>query len=457
MTIIGIDLGTTNSACGIWTDEGVTLIPNRLGEVLTPSVVGLDTQGELIVGRTARQRLINHSDRTVAAFKRLMGTDHKIKLGRQAFTATELSSLVLRSLKEDAETFLGEPVTEAVISVPAYFNDNQRHATKLAAELAGLKVERLINEPTAAAAAILTGRGHQLLYRPVFCYDAMHRVAKAHPEMRDYKRTRLSRWLDRRCYHRAAVVVDESNNLREQHRAFYGPRADVHIIPNATAKPAPSAQACTRENFGFDPSHFVIGFVGRPGDPCKDLPFLLRALQSRPLPERGRLLIVGGGDGLDDAKRWVREAGLESRTLFAGPMENPAAAYRAMDALVLPSRFETFGNVIVEAMSHGVPVIGRQRDADADKPIYTASDELISDMQTGFSVDSHDPRDMADALHHLADNPIEAKVMGIRAGVDATRKTWQDTAQQYLDVIGYGTAIQQPTRRRYRRYRKLAA
>tara|TARA_Y100001934_G_scaffold282241_1_gene395061 strand:+ start:6045 stop:7733 length:1689 start_codon:yes stop_codon:yes gene_type:complete len=153
MTIIGIDLGTTNSACGLWTDDGVTLIPNRLGEVLTPSVVGVDKNGEIIVGRTARQRLINHSDRTVAAFKRLMGTDHKVKLGKQTFTATELSSLVLRSLKEDAETFLGEPVTEAVISVPAYFNDNQRHATKLAAELAGLKVERLINEPTAAAIA----------------------------------------------------------------------------------------------------------------------------------------------------------------------------------------------------------------------------------------------------------------------------------------------------------------
>lgn len=153
MTIIGIDLGTTNSACGLWTDDGVTLIPNRLGEVLTPSVVGVDKNGEIIVGRTARQRLINHSDRTVAAFKRLMGTDHKVKLGKQTFTATELSSLVLRSLKEDAETFLGEPVTEAVISVPAYFNDNQRHATKLAAELAGLKVERLINEPTDAAIA----------------------------------------------------------------------------------------------------------------------------------------------------------------------------------------------------------------------------------------------------------------------------------------------------------------
>lgn len=153
MAIVGIDLGTTNSACGIMTEEGIRLIPNRLGEVLTPSVVGLDDAGELVVGRTAKERLINHSDRTVAAFKRLMGTDHKVKLGRQLFSATELSALVLRALKEDAEAYLGETVTEAVISVPAYFNDNQRHATKLAGELAGLKVERLINEPTAAAIA----------------------------------------------------------------------------------------------------------------------------------------------------------------------------------------------------------------------------------------------------------------------------------------------------------------
>ncbi|WP_444919545.1 Hsp70 family protein [Microbulbifer sp. CnH-101-G] len=153
MAIIGIDLGTTNSACGVLTEDGVKLVPNRLGEALTPSVVGLDDTGKLVVGKTAKERLINHSDTTVAAFKRLMGTDHQVKLGRQQFTATELSALVLRSLKEDAEAFLGEEVSEAVISVPAYFNDNQRQATKLAGELAGLKVERLINEPTAAAIA----------------------------------------------------------------------------------------------------------------------------------------------------------------------------------------------------------------------------------------------------------------------------------------------------------------
>ncbi|MEJ2694387.1 MAG: molecular chaperone HscC [Candidatus Thiodiazotropha sp.] len=153
MATIGIDLGTTNSACGVWKDDGVVLIPNRLGELLTPSVVGFDDHGEITVGKVAKERLISHGEKTVAVFKRLMGTDHKIRIGRQYFTATELSSLVLRSLKEDAEAFLREPVETAVISVPAYFNDNQRHATKLAGELAGLKVDRLINEPTAASMA----------------------------------------------------------------------------------------------------------------------------------------------------------------------------------------------------------------------------------------------------------------------------------------------------------------
>lgn len=153
MAIIGIDLGTTNSSCGIWTEDGVKLIPNRLGDLLTPSVVGVDDEGNLSVGRVAKERLISHSSKTVAVFKRLMGTEHKINIGTKSFTATELSAIVLRSLKDDAEAYLGEEVTEAVISVPAYFNNNQRYATKMAGELAGFKVERLINEPTAAAIA----------------------------------------------------------------------------------------------------------------------------------------------------------------------------------------------------------------------------------------------------------------------------------------------------------------
>lgn len=153
MAILGIDLGTTNSACCLWSQDQVVSIPNRLGDLLTPSVVGIDESGAVNVGKVARERLITHPDEIVAIFKRLMGTEHKVTIGKRSFSATELSSLIIQSLKEDAEAHTGQRFSEAVISVPAYFNENQRYATKLAGELAGLKVKRLINEPTAAAIA----------------------------------------------------------------------------------------------------------------------------------------------------------------------------------------------------------------------------------------------------------------------------------------------------------------
>jgi len=151
--IIGIDLGTTNSLVSIWRDGAAKLLPNALGEQLTPSVVGLDDDGSVLVGMAARERLSTHPQLTAAAFKRFMGSDRNIELGERAFRAEELSSFVLRALKADAEAYLGEAVEEAVISVPAYFSDAQRKATRAAGQLAGLKVERLINEPTAAALA----------------------------------------------------------------------------------------------------------------------------------------------------------------------------------------------------------------------------------------------------------------------------------------------------------------
>lgn len=153
MTIVGMDLGTTNSACGVWKDGRVQMIPNRLGDYLTPSVVHIDTDKKATVGKTAREKLIPQPNATTALFKRYMGTERKIRLNRQPFTAPELSAFVLRSLKEDAEAFLNEPLTEAVVSVPAYFSDAQRKATIQASEIVGLKVDRLINEPTAAAMA----------------------------------------------------------------------------------------------------------------------------------------------------------------------------------------------------------------------------------------------------------------------------------------------------------------
>ena len=151
--IIGIDLGTTNSLVAYYTDEGPKVIPNRFGEVLTPSVVSIDENDNIFVGKTAIERMQLYPETSAAVFKRSMGSDKKFELGSKSFTAEELSSFVLRSLKEDAETFLGEEVTEAVISVPAYFNDMRRKSTKRAGELAGLKVERIISEPTAAAIA----------------------------------------------------------------------------------------------------------------------------------------------------------------------------------------------------------------------------------------------------------------------------------------------------------------
>lgn len=151
--IIGIDLGTTNSLVAYYTDEGPKIIPNRLGERLTPSVVSIDENETVYVGKTAQERMRLYPESSAAVFKRDMGSDKKYNLAGKEFTAEELSSLVLRSLKEDAEEFLGEPVEEAVISVPAYFNDMRRKATKRAGELAGLKVERIISEPTAAAIA----------------------------------------------------------------------------------------------------------------------------------------------------------------------------------------------------------------------------------------------------------------------------------------------------------------
>jgi molecular chaperone HscC len=151
--IIGIDLGTTNSAAAYWKDGAAHLVPNRLGQFLTPSAVSLDEQGKVMVGLAARERQTSHPTATATAFKRFMGTSRTLTLAGTVFTPEELSALVLRSLKEDAEVVLGTDVTEAVITVPAYFNDKQRKATKRAGELAGFKVERLINEPTAAALA----------------------------------------------------------------------------------------------------------------------------------------------------------------------------------------------------------------------------------------------------------------------------------------------------------------
>lgn len=151
--IIGIDLGTTNSLAAVWEDGHAQLIPNSFGEYLTPSIVSMEADETFYVGKVAKERMVTHPKDTASVFKRFMGTSKRYKLAGKEYRPEELSALVLRKLKEDAEAYLGEPVEEAVISVPAYFNDMARSATKNAGELAGFKVERIINEPSAAALA----------------------------------------------------------------------------------------------------------------------------------------------------------------------------------------------------------------------------------------------------------------------------------------------------------------
>ena len=149
--IIGIDLGTTNSCVAVMEGGSAVVIPNSEGARTTPSVVGFTKTGERLVGQVAKRQAVTNAERTVSSIKRHMGTDYKVTIGDKKYTPQEISAMILQKLKADAEAYLGEPVTEAVITVPAYFTDAQRQATKDAGQIAGLNVKRIINEPTAAA------------------------------------------------------------------------------------------------------------------------------------------------------------------------------------------------------------------------------------------------------------------------------------------------------------------
>ncbi|MCH7493801.1 Hsp70 family protein, partial [bacterium] len=151
--ILGIDLGTTNSVVAVMSGGQAEIIPNAEGDRTTPSVVSFGRDGEVLVGAAAKRALVVSPDRTFASIKRQMGTDHTVEVDGKTYTPQEISARVLMKLKADAEEYLGEALTKAVITVPAYFNDAQRKATKQAGEIAGLQVERIINEPTAAALA----------------------------------------------------------------------------------------------------------------------------------------------------------------------------------------------------------------------------------------------------------------------------------------------------------------
>ena len=166
--IVGIDLGTTNSGIAYMEGSTPTIIPNAEGKRLTPSVVGITPKGEIVVGELAKRQAVSMPERTIRSIKRKMGQDYKVKIGSTEYTPQEISAMILTKLKKDAEAFLGETITKAVITVPAYFNDSQRQATKDAGRIAGFEVERIVNEPTASALAYGLDKGQEV---KVLVYD----------------------------------------------------------------------------------------------------------------------------------------------------------------------------------------------------------------------------------------------------------------------------------------------
>src|SRR5918912_1249759 len=156
---VGIDLGTTNSVVAVLEGGEPTVIANAEGARTTPSVVAFAKSGEVLVGEVAKRQAVTNVERTIRSVKRHMGSDWSVKIDEKTFTAQQISAFVLQKLKRDAEAYLGEPVTDAVVTVPAYFSDAQRQATKEAGEIAGLNVQRIVNEPTAAALAYGLDKG----------------------------------------------------------------------------------------------------------------------------------------------------------------------------------------------------------------------------------------------------------------------------------------------------------
>ena len=198
--VIGIDLGTTNSCVAVVEGGKPVVITNAEGERTTPSVVAFTKDGERLVGGAAKRQLATNSGRTVSSIKRHMGSDYRVHIDGKDLTPQEISAMILTKIRRDAESYLGEPVTEAVITVPAYFDDSQRKATQDAGRIAGLNVLRIINEPTAAAVALTTKRPRR----------SWSTISAAAPSMSPSSRSKTA---PSRCWPPAAIPASAATTL----------------------------------------------------------------------------------------------------------------------------------------------------------------------------------------------------------------------------------------------------
>jgi glycosyltransferase involved in cell wall biosynthesis len=294
--------------------------------------------------------------------------------------------------------------------------------------------------PMATLGAVLAGRRRAVVFNPSTCVAATNRIACAYDDHGQSRLSPLFAQLDRMAYRAAPRVVVGSQNLREQLADHYGRHPDVHVVPfgvqSVQARPSLHERRTARQQFGLAAEAFVIGFVGRL-DRCKDLPFLLEAAaragagEGRP----SRVLIVGDGSQRESAEKLSVQLGIAERVHWAGRMDDPSAAYQAMDVLAVPSVYETFGNVVLEAMAAGVPVIGRRRVAHGARPVLTANDELIQDGVDGLLVSAHDPADMARSFRWLATHPQRAQSMAEQAAARAAGRTWDCYARDLIAML----------------------
>lgn len=297
------------------------------------------------------------------------------------------------------------------------------------------------SEPNSAAAAISAGRGADLIFNPAGCGAAMHLVSRCYPHVTSMSVPRRQILIERFAYRMAPHVVVSSDNVARQLEQHYGPRRNVHVVHHGTAPRPAVDRAAARERWGLHEDDFVIGFVGRL-DPCKDLGFLFEAFVRAKVP-RGRLLLVGDGPDRARLETLAREKGITDRITWTGKLDDAGPGYAAMDAMVLPSVYEAYGNVVPEAMALGVPVLGRRRDGSLVRPVLTAMNELIADGKTGFAVDPHDPGDLAGRLKEIATSPALTAQLGENARRESAENTCARMVKGYqrlLTVAGSGAA-----------------
>lgn len=353
--IVGIDLGTTHSLIGLHGDAGPHLIPNALGKLLTPSAVSVDEDGTLLVGDAALDRLITHPQSSVASFKRWMGSRRETRLGQRAYLPEELSALVIRSLLDDAQAALGSRPREAVISVPAYFSDAQRRATRRAGELAGLRVERLINEPTAAALAYgLAERldeAHVLVLDlgggtfDVSILELFDGVVKVHASAGDnflggddFTEAIEKHWLSEHHLRREALKPQEASQLRQRAEAAKRQLATSQSTEQ-TLQVAGKAYALRLDEAGFD--QLVAPLVQRMRSPIE------RAMRDAGLrgADLAEVVMVGGASRMPQLSRLA--ARLLGRLPLRHVAPDEAIAHGACVAAGLKARHQALEEIIL--------------------------------------------------------------------------------------------------------------